>query len=241
MCRVNLGDYLTEAILGYMGHEFIPYGSGQEFDNDGCLLAVGSLLGSWDFFDAIKGPIDVWGTGARGPSVDSSNLSVHCVRGPKTAELLNVDVPLGDPALLLPRWIVKGQEHGKSLYIPHCSSINFVTNDEVEWVGADEVLDTTCFRHEVEEAIRRISGSDFVLTGSLHGAIIAQAYDVPWAFCFPKGRKVVMPFRLQDWCSYLGIEPQLVDNLAHGKLWWERHGRHGKLRDTEQILQSFPY
>ncbi len=243
MAKVNLGDYLTELILNFMGHDFVPYGSGGEFDNNGCLLGVGSLLGSWAWLENIKGPVDVWGTGARGSALDCSRFTFHAVRGPLTVKLLNLpeDTPLGDPALLLPKWILKGFPMEETLYIPHWASADAATNLELEQTGADELLDMMCARKDVKDIIRRISSAGFVLTGSLHGAIIAQAYGVPWAFCFPRGRKVVMPFRLEDWCAYLGIKAELVTNLEEGKLWWERHGSKGQLRDLQPLLDSFPY
>lgn len=245
----NLGDYITELLISRMGHTPIRYGSGEEFDNNGCLLAVGSLLGHWDFTSRIKGPIAVWGTGARGPEAkawaeaNAERITFHAVRGPLSAEVLELDsnFPQGDPALLLPHYIQQGEASGRISYIPHIGSLPLVKLSEIAEVGANHIIPVTCLREEAESRIQEISGSAFVLTGSLHGAIIAQAYGVPWAICIPKHRNLVMPFKFKDWFAYLGIEPAIVENYHQGKAWWEAHGSKYRSYDTNQILNSFPH
>lgn len=231
-----------------MGHSFVRYGSGEEFDNDGCLLAVGSLLGHWDFTSRIKGPIQVWGTGARGPETKAwaeanpERVKYLAVRGPLSAEVLGLpkDFPQGDPALLLPHFVPQGEPTGKSCYIPHIAALSSVSDQELQATGADKLIQMSCLRDEAVSRIQEISGSEFVLTGSLHGAIIAQAYGVPWAICIPKHRNLVMPFKFKDWFGYLGLEPAIVENLSQGRAWWEKAGKNHRAYDTNEIYNSFP-
>lgn len=242
MSFVNLGDYLTEFILSCMGHTFIPYGSGEEFDNDATLFAVGSIL-SDQFIKKVKGPRVVWGSGSFGQDLPAHEFDFRAVRGPLTRDLfqLPADIPLGDPALLLPNWVKDVAYHGDVIYVPHCGSRDGITRTATTALGADRAVDITCQRYEAESRIRDIAGASFVLTGSLHAAIIAQAYDVPWAICIPIGQTLVMPFKHQDWFAYLGIQPALVKDLESGRKWWTDHGQFGKIQDTKPLLEAFPY
>jgi hypothetical protein len=88
-------------------------------------------------------------------------------------------------------------------------------------------------------AINVIAGADFVLTGSLHGAILAQAYGIPWA-AYDDGY-VDVPAKWLDWAAYLGIRIQFVDSLRQGQQWWLAKGRHGRVRELDSLLQAFPY
>ena len=57
---------------------------------------------------------------------------------------------------------------------------------------------------------------------SLHGAILAQAYGVPWA-------------------AYLGIPLIFVADRNAGMRWWQTTGVQGSIRDIEPLLAAFPY
>jgi len=88
-------------------------------------------------------------------------------------------------------------------------------------------------------AVERIAGAAFVLTGSLHGAILAQAYGVPWA-AYDDGY-IDAPAKWQDWAAYLGVRLAFVADLAAGQQWWQSEGNRGALRDLEPLLAAFPY
>jgi hypothetical protein len=79
----------------------------------------------------------------------------------------------------------------------------------------------------------------FVLTGSLHGAILAQAYGVPWA-AYDDGY-VDVPEKWYDWADYLRIRIAFVSDLRTGLDWWRATGHCGQLRDTAPLLAAFPY
>ena len=87
--------------------------------------------------------------------------------------------------------------------------------------------------------VARIIGARFVLTGSLHGAILAQAYGVPWA-AYDDGF-VDSPPKWSDWAAYLGVEIAFTKTLTEGRAWWESQGRRGRVRSLKPLLASFPY
>ena len=67
----------------------------------------------------------------------------------------------------------------------------------------------------LREIIRLIAGADFVLSGSLHAAIAACAYGVPFAF-FDSGH-VDVPFKWDDFAASIGILPLFARTLAEGR------------------------
>lgn len=178
------------------------------------------------------------------------------------------DTPLGDPALLLPRLTkLRMAAHGHTILVPHyhrawlmpVSQRRLLTGcDKVVsplvvqrqrlgqpgWIRKMRELNSVWRRlgiqpHTTWGAVKQIAGASFVLTGSLHGAIIAQAYGIPWA-AYDDGY-VDAPPKWQDWAAYLGIRIEFVTTLAAGQQWWQKAGRQGKVRDLDALLAAFPY
>ncbi len=178
------------------------------------------------------------------------------------------DTPLGDPALLLPHLCQRQvPRHHRTLFIPHIFYL--AKPDIGRWrrnTGCDQVLsiqvvsawpprDSITLRDLVELlrihirlgsvphtawwTVERIIGADFVLTGSLHGAILAQAYGIPWA-AYNHGAGGV-PEKWLDWAEYLDVNLALVANLAEGLRWWENYGVYGRIRNLQPLLKAFPY
>lgn len=181
---------------------------------------------------------------------------------------LPVHIPLGDPALLLP-YIRQEEvkQHGCTLVVPHFFQVDQIhAAHRCRLTGCDELLSMRVLGAPVPgqrmsprrlpgmmkaraqlgipvctawQTIRRIAGADFVLTGSLHGAILAQAYGVPWA-SYDDGY-VDVPEKWHDWADYLGIQIRFVSTLAAGEQWWQSEGRRGAIRDLAPLLAAFPY
>jgi hypothetical protein len=181
---------------------------------------------------------------------------------------LSAHIPLGDPALLLPYLRQQEvKQHGRTLVVPHFFQVDHIhAAQRCRLTGCDELLSMRVLGapvpgqrmsprrlpgmvkarvqlgipvHTAWQAIQRIAGADFVLTGSLHGAILAQAYGVPWA-SYDDGY-VDVPEKWHDWADYLGIQMRFVSTLAEGEQWWQTEGRNGAIRDLAPLLSAFPY
>lgn len=198
-----------------------------------------------------------------------NRLRIYAVRGPQTVAGLGLaaDTPLGDPALLLPRLAPRQiRSHGRTIVVPHIHRTQLMpVRTRCRLTGCDEVVTTQVIqrqgightgwrqvvatvrgwlRHGVQPytpwgAVERIAGADFVLTGSLHGAILAQTYGVPWA-AYDDGY-VDAPAKWLDWAAYLGVKIEFVTDLAAGDRWWQAEGRRGIVRDLDPLLAAFPY
>jgi hypothetical protein len=181
---------------------------------------------------------------------------------------LDADIPLGDPGLLLP-WLcdVPANDHGRPIIIPHFRrTYNLSAAERCHRTGCDLLVSTQVQFQDnprvqrkvrshlealygrallsietptLEDAVAQIAGASFVLTGSLHGAILAQAYGVPWAAYFD-GYVDTLP-KWYDFAAYLGIDLDFVRTLAEGERWWAIYGRKGKVRDLRPLLAAFPH
>lgn len=147
---------------------------------DANLVAIGSVL---EHFASKKyrHKIPVWGTGfIAEPDVDEmnfDNLCVKAVRGRKTAEKLGFSGPLGDPALLMARYYpaVPNDTRGKIGVIPHYVDKN---HPILTKINPDKF-----FLIDVEQdpltVIQEITSADAIISSSLHGLILADAYGIP--------------------------------------------------------------
>jgi len=246
----NFGDALNTVVLGELGFAVVPPSVDGTANPGRCMTAIGSVLAPSHLVRA-RHPIDVWGAGWRGePLTDAEldRLTVHAVRGPLTATAVGcADVPLGDPALLLPRFHTPAMplESGSAVVIPHIlDPVQLSPAD----VGCDAVVSVRVHQrgrfhrhvtHTPLQVVDRIAAAGFVLTGALHGAIVAQAYGVPWAPW--AGTRVDCPAKWLDWAAYLGIESTHVADRRSGEKWWDRHGSTGRIRPLDPLLKAFPY
>lgn len=87
--------------------------------------------------------------------------------------------------------------------------------------------------------VRTIVGADFVLTASLHGAILAQSWGIPWA-SYDDGL-VDAPAKWSDWGAFLGVDVGFVKDLREGRSWWASVGHRGRIPSLRPLLDAFPF
>lgn len=157
-------------------------------------------------------PLDRW----RGLDVD-----YHCVRGPVTARLLGLpsNRVLTDGALLapvLPRFgfgknaaVTRGASAmrggGNVVVVPHFETIAHPGWRHAAQLAGFELVDP---RGTPEGVIAALAKARLVLTESLHGAILADTYGVPW-----RGFAVSRNFstaKWADWTSSLRLDVEIA-------------------------------
>lgn len=161
----NFGDELGAVFLRLLGHEVerVPL-------EDADIITTGSILQRLATITTSPGLI-VWGSGwhkaAIGPRPD---LDIRALRGRITAQMLGVDVPLGDPGLLA------------SHFWPHTETINGRTGYVAHYIDDQDIPGTTRIdvRAEPETVCREISACATVISSSLHGCIVAASYGIPY-------------------------------------------------------------
>lgn len=186
----NLGDELSPVMIAAL-LDAEPYIVDRTAE--GKVLGIGSIL-------AHVRPRDlVFGTGAiRDERIDGKGASFFAVRGPLTRALIDdADVPevYGDPALLL-----------ASIYEPvtqhHQFSIGLVPHyvDQDVMRSVDPAVVVVDVRHpDWRRSIDSICACDIIVSSSLHGIILAEAYGIPAVWVKPSDRVIGEGFKFHDY------------------------------------------
>lgn len=232
----NFGDYLSQVVVSEFAMRLIEHPKRRPNKN---LLAIGSIL------HLAKDDDVVWGSGVNGKMGHSNylfgNLDVRCVRGPITKEFLEnrgVSVPerFGDPALLLPLLFpdfVPIINKNKVTVIPNLNELH-----EVRRIIPREWNLVSPLNHW-SIVLQEILTSEIVLSSSLHGIILAEAWGIPVRFYRPFGGETMLKYEdyLLGTCRTLKKTPtSLNDNPSL------RGGVElpPLTLDTEDLQKSFP-
>ena len=194
---------------------------------------IGSVIDSqWILRDlrhtvgAKSGRIAFWGCGMRDAQPLTPRARAQCsffgVRGPLTRQALALpaNTVMGDPGLLLPLLHRSSQPPvdtaQRTICIPHIHDAK--SDDELLAIsGADCVVRPSIAASEtaLRQVIDRIVHADFVLSGSLHGAIVACAYGRPFAF-WDNGHLDV-EFKWRDFAASVHIPCEFVRDVVQGR------------------------
>lgn len=182
----NFGDVLNPWILRVLSGQRVQWSNSP---HKPVLIAVGSVVQS-----AHPG-WTVWGSGCiSGQAPIPRGLSLCAVRGPRTLERLVQNgyprnVPLGDPALLLP--ILSPPRRCASFdwgILPH-----FIDYPALRWILFSQIVRLLLARglpsrqrvllinplSEPQLVLRQIQCCAKIASSSLHGLIVADAYGIP--------------------------------------------------------------
>jgi len=172
-----VGDKLTPFILKKV------FNIDCEFSiKKGKLLAIGSILSHAEEGDYI------WGSGLISPKhlPKSRELNIFALRGPLTRKYLEdygvripKNIPYGDPAILLPRvYFPRKLEKVKEGIVPHYTDLSWARKAFRDRVknGDVKIIDP---RLPIEEFVDELFSCEMIFSSSLHGLIIADAYNIP--------------------------------------------------------------
>lgn len=193
----NFGDHLGKVVAsrlinkaGHMPDEEVPQSRR--------LFTVGSVIHFAETDDVI------WGSGVNGKLPRDQHkfktLDVRAVRGPKTATFLRelgVAVPniYGDPALLVPtlfsdRFRVKPRR--PAVFIPNLHDLSIAKTD----------LPIVSPLRGWNHVIKMIVGSEMVVSSSLHGIVLAEAFGIPARYV--RLSETEHPFKYDDYAQGTG-------------------------------------
>jgi hypothetical protein len=173
--------------------------------------------------------------GWRGEPLDKS-LIKHCTfigaRGPQTqAELERVGVSVSitmDAAYAIPPLVKQGEPNGLTLCIRHIKDPTDYTPNSSFEIGTDALFSPVVQdKQDVLDLVEKISGARFILAGSMHAAIIADAYGVPYA---PFSSSYVdCPPKWQDWLASINVtDVEWVGTIIEGRKWHQKITKKGK-------------
>lgn len=278
----NLGDALSPIVVSALSGLPVIH---QRFDSAAERLASTGTIGHglkhgtvhfWGTgVDPAKNPVNrELGYYERPPG---TAFNVHALRGhfsARTFKAQNIDVPevYGDPVWFLPSIISPSPEKRYELgVIVHLSELTELT--DVATVKAEflryQVPDSLATEVRVmsmlteptfaalEQRVRDITACKRIVSTSLHGLVIAEAYGIPCAYFQPKGKgaviidleddKAEVDRRMRDFYSGVGLHKMFVYRHPRGCLTdWETviraidHYWSPIYWSAEAFLESFP-
>lgn len=262
--RVNFGDNLMRPLLNELYGLMPAYVTPERAE----LIGAGSILDI--FYRRLKTRTDIWriqlrnalGTlaGTRATLhvwgsgfMESDTLPLwpqrlvcHAVRGPLSrSRICGRSIALGDPALLLPWiWPRLATPTAEVAIVPHNASYrNFLSlyADRLprHWTVID-LLDPPA------AVARAIAGSEFVVSSSLHGLIVADAYGVPSCWMLPHGRLSGDGFKFADYAAFRGsplVGPLAFEEVlaSKAKLASSCQPRQPASNMLDELQRSFPF
>jgi succinoglycan biosynthesis protein ExoV len=210
-CKVDGGNF-GDDMNGWFWDELFPEHT--EIATDTTLFGIGSILWRANFTGHNK--VVVMGSGS-GYGVIPNELpdgtQIGFVRGPRTARLLNLDADMAitDPAIMVSTFerFKDVKKTDDVIFIPHVGTAKLPLNWErvAERAGVKYLSPA----NESNAVIRQLAGAKLVLAESLHGAIIADAFQVPWV---PVSVSPTFNnHKWQDWSDSLEIEIEIQEFL----------------------------
>ncbi|WP_265501156.1 polysaccharide pyruvyl transferase family protein [Paracoccus beibuensis] len=193
---------------------------------DRTLFGIGSILGTrvLQAYDRVLVCGSGSGYSSLGP-VDPDRVRISWVRGPLTARLLGLDdsIAISDPASLLtvmPEFAQLPRGGNGTIFIPHRSTAQL----QINWgrIGQMCNLQVVLPNQDAKEVIRKIIGADLVVTESMHGAIMADAFRIPWVPI--KISNQFNDHKWNDWAMGLGLTIDAPESLALPKKFWRLTG-----------------
>jgi pyruvyltransferase len=234
----NFGDYLSlKLVERIVGRPVVPAITKKEMEKPK-LLAIGSIL-----ILANEGDV-VWGTGMNGKRMDLSlynfdHVDVRAVRGPLTRDFLNSNFNIncpevyGDPALLVPylfpEFKRKTNPEHEYIIIPHYTE---------EFLFPKCLFPNAVYPTEPwDQVIKKILNSKFVISSSLHGLVIAEAYGIPARYLRLSDNEPL--YKYKDY--YLGTNRSHFDYATSVEEALEMGGEPPQACDLEKLYNSFPF
>jgi succinoglycan biosynthesis protein ExoV len=166
------------------------------------------------------------GVGYGDPPKIDGNWDFAFVRGPRTARILGLpdSKAIIDPAILAADYVPMDSAVHRSLaYMPH-----HISARTINWSGicSDIGLRFIDPQWPVDKVLSELRSTSTLLTEALHGAILAEAFRIPWV---PVNTSpTILEFKWLDWSDSIGLkyEPARLPTL------WKPRGTLGRLRHS---------
>lgn len=198
----------------------------------------------------------IWGTGAmlEERRICCRPLKVCAVRGPLTRQYLleqGIDCPevYGDPALLLPLIYkpVRTKKYKVGI-IPHICDFDspLVGNLARQKKGKELIIIKMGDYADWHDVIDEITECEFIVSSSLHGLILSDAYGVPNVWVEFSDKVVGNGFKFRDYFASVGkdskavpirvtAQTKLAELLSHKERW------HPIEIDLSKLIDACPF
>ncbi|MDO6760248.1 polysaccharide pyruvyl transferase family protein [Tamlana sp. 2_MG-2023] len=238
----NFGDAINPMVLTHYFNKSIL-----DKSEDVKLIGIGTLLGLKKMPNkkivfssgASKGNESTYG---EVPTIDDS-YDIFCVRGPLTAKLLNLapDYAVCDGAYLLnDMYNFNVVKKHKISFMPHHKS-------EDMFNGLKTIIESLNINYispasSIDLVLSELASSELVVTEAMHGAIVADAFRIPWIPI--KTYPFIDDFKWNDFTSSMKIKEFNFNYFPyiHSKhFFYELINRKLKLKPLAKIGSAFIY
>lgn len=205
----NVGDDLNAVLWQRVfGEDFFTA------DKDRIFLGIGSILDNRPALRDVRHTV-VFGSGLRGkykPPAQLDRFDIRFVRGPLSAHVLRRHKVsyITDPAAIVPLYFQPevARKTTRLGYVPYFMSPDHVNQAIAQAIGAKIISPTL----PVQSFINEIASCEKILSEAMHGAILADAYRIPWAGCrmisgLFEGSTTL--FKWEDWMQSMSIKSRL--------------------------------
>lgn len=231
----NFGDDLNKWIWDRLIPEKESFGAGVY------MSGIGTILADW-MPKHERWVICSSGTGYGWPAIDmnSPNTRVAWVRGPLTAQALGLppEAAVTDGAILLaslPEYTpLPAGERSGAIFIPHKSA--FLAGN---WEGVCKAANVRLIspQEDTDFVLQAIRRSSLVLADSMHAAIVADTFRVPWIPV--KTSPEINEFKWLDWAMSMEVpyEPVELPPSSYAEMYRSRQiaAHIGSPPETERV------
>lgn len=211
----NLGDELSPYILKNLTNRKIE--KIQVGEKQNVLMSVGSILQ-----DTRNDKQVVWGSGFIGLNSQlKCSPRITAVRGPLTIKKLGISkLAIGDPALLMPDIyrpkMSKNRDYEIGI-IPHYVDKKTVES-RLNNANNNSILTLDIATDDIEKFVDTLVRCKFIVSSSLHGVILAQAYGVPAVWVEFSKRVAGSGFKFADYFHSVSIVPYQPQQFVEGPI-----------------------
>ncbi|WP_237134308.1 polysaccharide pyruvyl transferase family protein [Pseudohongiella sp. O18] len=216
----NFGDDLSPKIVQQLTGLKVTHTNPSAAD----LIAIGSILDFWNsstkFYlrkikDRLPGGqrLAIWGSGLMKPkNLKLPPCNVLALRGPlskKYAGIIDAEVVLADPGILAHQLVDKVTKSENVGIVPHYVDKNDRVIKALRKLPGYKVIDVerTC-----ELVCKEIASCNLILSSSLHGLVVADAFGIPNARLALSQKIIGGDFKFHDYA--LGVERNEIPTFA---------------------------
>lgn len=199
----NFGDDLNPLLMGRLFSKRLIE------SQEACILGIGTILNDENLARMQRYEKKIVFSSGAGYGDFAYRLDpswqVACVRGPKTAGLMNLDASKAvcDGAVLLSDFhdVVPDTKRSGVVFVPH------VHTDRAIGRGLRDICSRVGLRYitpalEHDDFISAVSSAHLVITEAMHGAILADTMRTPWMCCHVMNHN---RFKWEDWCASVAV------------------------------------
>jgi len=255
----NMGEYLCKKVINEMGFELNNYSNERQIDSpiDYILTGIGGFLNN-DIHSTYLTKANkwyVWGSGVHCIPLPDSKLSediiknkcvISLVRGPMTRDYygMDKDFPLGDPGYLASYFFKFPEDTKKNVLINHHHDNVIKPIDGIDIHLQSKMIPP--FDSSFLYMLNSICNANIVLTSSMHVAIVAYSYGVPFAMVAKRETDITTEWKWYDTLLNMGITKKitLCNSIEEGWAWWNSVKDEVKPiteEYQESIIKTFPF